>query len=110
MLKKKPFRSEKYRRWIAGLPCCATSIEGSTQCAHIRHGLLGGVGLKPSDEWCVPLAWQSHDTQHRIGEKNFWALFGGVDKAKELAQELYRIYQEDDRDNKALIALERFRA
>lgn len=47
------WRSEKYRRLIATLPCVNCGLEGSTQAAHINFGK--GFGLKTSDATCVPL-------------------------------------------------------
>lgn len=50
-------RSEKYRRWIASLPCllCASR---ETQAAHT---VKGGLALKGSDASCVPLCCTGHD-------------------------------------------------
>jgi hypothetical protein len=88
MLKTKPVRSEKHRRFIASLPCCVTGREGSTQAAHVRIGTLCGLGLKPSDEFCVPLSVAMHERQHRMGERRFWA---DPDIAIQLAKALHAV-------------------
>ena len=105
-----PKRSRAYRQWIASLPCAVTGAR-DVQAAHIRSGTLGGMGFKPSDKWCVPLSVNSHRLQHAVGEEKFWAQYGGIERAKELAQDLYEIYQldEHERDFKAYQRLARFR-
>ena len=31
-----------------------------------------GMGMKSSDEWCVPLCPTCHHTLHHYGERRFW--------------------------------------
>lgn len=81
-------RDEKFRRFVASLPCVITGIVGQSQCAHIRSRCYS-AGKKPCDSLCLPLSWKEHDRQHRIGEKEFYAPYGGVEKAKELANFIY---------------------
>lgn len=91
MLKVPKIRSEKHRRFIAGLPCvyCRKS---PCQAAHIRYGHEGGMGLKSCDSLTVPLCPDCHNEQHRKGEVWFWDRFGGgVDGAKKLARGLYKV-------------------
>ena len=40
-------RSERYRRWVASLPCIACGVEGFSQAAHANHGK--GLGMKTCD-------------------------------------------------------------
>jgi len=90
VLKVPKIRSEKHRRFIAGLPCvyCRKS---PCQAAHIRNGHEGGMGLKPCDSLCVPLCPDCHEIQGR-SERKFWDRFGGgVDGAKKLARGLYKV-------------------
>jgi hypothetical protein len=86
--KRKYIRDEKHRRFIASLPCIITG-KSDVQCAHIRKGNHGGAGLKPSDEYCVPLCVSQHSYQGDIGEVAFWYPYGGYIRASELALELY---------------------
>lgn len=46
-------RCEEYRRVVAGLPCIACGIVGSSQAAHANRGK--GAGLKTDDRTCFPL-------------------------------------------------------
>src|SRR3990167_3078901 len=46
---------------------------GKTEAAHIRMGTDGGLGIKPSDCYAVPLCEYHHREQHQIGEFKFWA-------------------------------------
>ena len=48
----KPYRSEKYRRYVAAQPCFGCGIEGYSQCAHANGG---GMGTKASDADTFPL-------------------------------------------------------
>ena len=42
------------------------------QCAHVRDGTDGGMGLKPNDLWTVPMcAWHHLHDQHVAGEVAF---------------------------------------
>lgn len=71
--KQNPPRSTKHRRFVASLPCVAcclldypalglrgATVEAQSQAAHIRAGMKGGKGLKPGDEWVIPLCPQHH--------------------------------------------------
>ena len=102
--KNKPVRSEKHRRFLAGL-VCAVSEKGDCQAAHIRHGFYG-MGTKPSDSLCIPLNWEEHARQHRTTESYFFREFGGVEKAKELAQLLW---ENTGNEDECLAILSRFR-
>ena len=54
---------------IAGKPrhVCGGPIEA----AHVRIGTDGGTGMKPGDNWALPLCSEHHASQHRIGEQSF---------------------------------------
>lgn len=56
-----------------------------TEAAHVRIRTNGGTGIKPSDEFVVPLCSNCHRTQHG-GERTFW---GNIDKPLELAKFLW---------------------
>ncbi len=61
-----------HRTWVrrhhCSVPgCLAIDIE----CAHVRSGTDGGIGLKPSDKWCISLCRAHHAEQHLIGEAAF---------------------------------------
>lgn len=88
--KNKYIRDEKHRRFIASLPCL---IYGTTdvQCAHIRINNGAGVGLKSSDQYCVPLSVEAHGAQHDMSEVDFWRPYLGVKRASRLAREIYAV-------------------
>lgn len=77
-----PIRSERHRRFVASLPCVICGKQGATQAAHvryhsIRHGKpMTGTGIKPGDNWVVPLCVSHHAEQHANGERHWWMLQG----------------------------------
>lgn len=89
-MKQYRLRSKKHLRFIATLPCCISGRQGETQAAHIRSGCYS-MGMKPSDDLVVPLSVTEHRLQHEIGEEKFYMPFGGVDKAKKLAKDLFSV-------------------
>jgi hypothetical protein len=61
-----------HRAWVRRHHCCVTGCANrSIECAHVRTGTDGGVGLKPSDRWTISLCSMHHAEQHRLGEKQF---------------------------------------
>ena len=39
------------------------------ECAHVRTGTDGGLGLEPSDWWTISLSRAHRIEQHQIGER-----------------------------------------
>lgn len=100
---------EKYRRWIAKLPCCVTRLSHGIQCAHIRKSGGAGMSQKPSDVGnCVPLHWEKHDLQHRTGEKSFWDQYGGLELVRRLAEDLGAIYRRGGDKSEAVFRIMAF--
>ena len=64
--------SAAHRNWVRKHRC---SVPGCRrlpiECAHVRGGTDGGVGLKPSDRWAISLCRSHHLEQHEIGEAAF---------------------------------------
>ncbi len=57
--KVQPWRSERYRRLVAALPCAHCGIGGCSQAA---HGDLGkGIGTKTGDDTCYPACGPHQD-------------------------------------------------
>lgn len=79
-------RSAKHLAFIRTLPCAKTLVPGNVQAAHIRRGTDGGVSLKPSDCWVLPLSAAEHARQHQIGEPAF---YNSLDAARGLALMLW---------------------
>lgn len=82
---KSIIRSAKHLAFIRTLPCIRTGRLG-VDAAHIRKGTDGGIGIKPSDCWVVPLCSEQHRRQHQIGELSF---FKNMEAVRALALELY---------------------
>ena len=61
-----------HRAWVRRHHCCVPGcMELPVECAHVRGGTDGGIGLKPSDRWVVSLCKLHHAEQHRVGEVTF---------------------------------------
>lgn len=58
------------------------------ECAHVRTGTDGGIGIKPSDKWTISLCKTCHAEQHAMGEASFEAAYGI--KMKALAEAFYK--------------------
>jgi len=73
--KPKPgFRKRlKHLAFVRQLPCVACGKAAPSDAAHERTGTDGGVGVKPSDRYAVPLCSVCHAKQHRLGELTFWS-------------------------------------
>ena len=94
--KQEIIRDDKYRRWIASLPCLVTGRD-DVQCCHLRHNSNAGMGRKPSDSRCVPLSCGEHAKQHATSELKYYYNYGGVERAIVLAKELYKIRYDDEK-------------
>ena len=81
-------RSPAHRAWVRGHACSACGTETAIECAHVREGTDGGMGIKPSDRWTISLCKDCHAEQHRIGEGPFERRHGINMKA--LAAEFFR--------------------
>lgn len=70
------------------LPCVAGG-QGQTVAAHLRKFTDGGMGIKPSDCYVLPLSVEQHNRQHQVGELTFWGGEEGMKKAIDWARKLY---------------------
>jgi hypothetical protein len=77
-----PWRSVKFRRFIASLPCLICRAPG-TQAAHTEHN---GMASKGPDSSCVPLCPRHHDELDGRRQLSI----GGIGK-----QDFLRLYQVD---------------
>jgi hypothetical protein len=63
--------------WVRGHQCSVPGCDQPTiECAHVRTGSDGGIGLKPSDQYTISLCREHHAEQHRIGEPLFEKRYG----------------------------------
>lgn len=72
--------------------CCAVQdafCEGRIEVAHVRIGTNGGTGMKPGDDWTVPLCAGHHREQHQRGEPKFW--YSRKIDPRELAQSYWQL-------------------
>lgn len=68
-----PKRNAGHLSYIRTLPCCVCGKRAPSEAAHIRAGTDGGMGVKPSDRFTVPLCPADHRDQHQRGESAFWS-------------------------------------
>lgn len=61
---------------------------GKTEAAHVRTGTDGGIGIKPSDCYAIPLCSAAHREQHTIGETAFERRYGI--NMRKLADEIWQ--------------------
>lgn len=86
MLLKKPtpWRSEKYRRFVASFPCCVPGCgRVDVQCHHEQREGEGGMATKVGDERGVPLCCGHHD-ERTTGNRAVWEAWG-VDSKEVIA-------------------------
>lgn len=78
-----------HRAWVRRHRCSVRGCRGlPIECAHVRNGTDGGLGLKPSDRWSISLCQFHHLEQHEIGEAAFEARYdlNLVELAREFAR------------------------
>jgi hypothetical protein len=73
-------RKPDYLALVRRLPCLACDNDPAGEAAHLRVTAPGkpitGTGIKPDDQWALPLCHGCHMRQHAIGEVPFWAEIG----------------------------------
>lgn len=77
-------RDKKYVKWIRTQPCLVC-FKTPSQAHHYRTAENSGMGIKPADEWCVPLCHAHHSELHKTGIKTFSGKYG-VDFREELTR------------------------
>ena len=75
------FINDKYRKWLAQLPCVICGDNTATEACHIRYavasiGKASGIGQKPHDYYCTPMCGKHHREQHAGNERAFWTTNG----------------------------------
>jgi len=57
----------EHRKWIRQQKCLLDGpfCGGSMHAHHVRTASNSGTGMKPDDEWCVPLCSTHHDRHHK---------------------------------------------
>lgn len=93
-MQSKRIRDSHHLAKIRQCPCVIT-LSREVQACHIRLGTDGGTGLKPSDNYVIPMDWRLHADSHRIGERSFFNQYGGHEKFVKLANGLYGLSLEE---------------
>ena len=75
-------RDKEHLRHVAEQPCLVCGRQPS-QAHHLRHAQPRALGLKPSDEWVVPLCATHHRALHDFGDERRWWKAKGIDALKE---------------------------
>ncbi len=68
--KTKPYRSEKYKKFIRSKPCLTCGSSGSEHHHESLSG--GGTGTKCPDNESLPLCFECHNERHHIGRDTFF--------------------------------------
>lgn len=87
--KEKPFRSAKYRAWVASVGCCVCGKNPAVAHHHQKKG-TGVMGGKTGDDNCVPLCVYHHAEVHQQG-RSIWLYWGVAPQS--VAERLYAEYQ-----------------
>jgi hypothetical protein len=61
--------------YIRGNRCDACDRQDTVVAHHVRIGTDGGMGMKPSDFFCIPLCDAHHKELHQHGERTFETKF-----------------------------------
>ena len=74
-------RCTSHLQFIRGLECAIKGLSGHVcgggiEAAHVRTETDGGMGMKPSDSFTIPLCRYAHSEQHRMGEPAFEKEYG----------------------------------
>ena len=75
-------RSPAHRAWVRSHACSVLGCsKRPIECAHVRSGGTGGMGIKPSDAHCISLCRDHHAESHQIGDVTFGSRYN-IDMAK----------------------------
>lgn len=91
MLKIKRFRSKKYLRAVASLPCCVCRAPDSVP-HHIMGPDYAGIGTKAPDDLTMPMCHRHHMDLHQDGYRLWEQInISQVDRARETREKLIEI-------------------
>jgi ERF superfamily len=82
------YRNKGHLRFVSQQPCLVCGRKPSDP-HHLRHIQPRGLGLKPSDEFTVPLCRVHHRAVHRVGDERAWWRAAGIEPAP-VAQRLWQ--------------------
>lgn len=87
--KSPPLRDETHLRRVSEMACLVTNRPGPCDPHHIKIGWYA-KGIKPPDDWTVPLLHAEHVRLHNVGEKTYWLT--ELQKQPYLLGEILRAY------------------
>lgn len=69
-------RCAAHLQWLRGFQCSVSDcqhMDTGIHAHHVRENTGAGTGLKPGDDWAVPLCGHHHSQLHNIGARSFEA-------------------------------------
>lgn len=101
--KRQPIRDPGHLKFITTLPCLICDQEPSDP-HHLKALTDGGMGIKPSDSFAVPLCRQHHSELHQKGERTFFNR-----KMADIRELTVDLYCDSDKREKCLGHIEKWR-
>jgi hypothetical protein len=95
MKKRITHRDKKYMAWIRSQPCLISGCDFDNVAHHVHLPGEGGIGMKVSDYYTVPLRAEIHVLLHQTGEMAFWDRHG-IDPIIELIRLLESYTNQND--------------
>jgi hypothetical protein len=83
----------KYRDWLLKYHRCCITGSREIHLHHIRTFNNSGMGIKPSDDYLIPLNPKLHMELHQIGQKQFELLYGV--KLERILKVLHELYKQE---------------
>ena len=99
--KPKAWRSKEYLEWLRKQrPFIGGS--GQTVYHHLKMFHGGGIGVKPPDDHCIPVADSVHKRIHQYGEYTTLCVTYGYSKAflKSLCRNYRQLWENENVDNR----------
>jgi hypothetical protein len=106
-------KDDSHRKFVSGLPCIVSGVEGKTQVAHVRFASaeygkpITGTSTKADDCFVLPLSVEMHDEQHRAGDELAWWRSKGVSDPLRLCLRLYSVSGDEIAARKLIGTVER---
>ena len=81
---------------------------GRVTAHHLLDTGLRGTALKSPDRLSIPLDWEIHDALHRAGDETLFLSKYDITGAKDIADQFYECYLNDDYDTPYDMIMRRF--
>lgn len=90
--KEKIYRSEEYKAYVRKLPCVICGGD-----AEPHHEVSGGMAIKGSDLFCIPLCRIDHNYYNTIGVESFWKE-ANKDRWQVIAETLAKVWEMKEKE------------